>query len=130
MKAVLIGLLCLCCRAADVCDPAKLSGTYAVQLSGVTTISGTEKPATSLARIVFDGSGNLKGTASAMFTGFLLANPVTGTYEAHADCGLTWKLQDDSGAFQNFSGTLSPDLNRAQFRQTDPGGAQRGILLK
>ena len=41
-----------------------------------------------------------------------------------------WKLQDDSGAFQNFSGTLSTDGTRVQFKQTDPGGAQHGIMRK
>jgi hypothetical protein len=42
---------------------------------------------------------------------------------------LTWQLQDDSGAYQHFSGKLSPDLERASFRQTDPGGV-RGILAR
>src|SRR5207249_5086028 len=73
---------------------------------------------------------SVTGTASATFSGVLLGNPVTGTYEAKSDCSVIWKLQDDSGAFQNFSGTLSPDGTRVQFRQTDPGGAQRGIMEK
>jgi hypothetical protein len=117
-------------HAADYCDPVKLSGPYAFQLSGSTTISGEQKPTASIGRIVFDGSGRLSGTASAMFSGFLLGNPVTGTYEAKQDCSVTWKLQDDSGALQNFAGTLSPDLAQIQFRQSDPGGAQRGIMQK
>ena len=116
--------------AADVCNPKKLVGPYAFQLSGLTTISGTPKPTASLGRITFDGSGTVSGTASATFSGLLLGNPVTGTYEAKSDCSVTWKLQDDSGAFQNFSGTISPDGTRVQFRQTDPGGAQHGIMQK
>jgi hypothetical protein len=55
---------------------------------------------------------------------------VTGSYEAKSDCSVIWKLQDDSGGFQNFSGTLSTDATSAQFKQTDPGGAQRGIMKK
>ena len=117
-------------QAADVCNPTKLAGHYAFQLSGSTTISGAPKPTASLGLITFDGSGSLSGTASATFSGVLLGNPVTGTYEAKSDCSITWKLQDDSGGFQNFSGTLSPDGTRVQFRQTDPGGAQRGIMQK
>ena len=117
-------------HAADVCDPAKLAGPYAFQLSGPTTISGTPKPTASLGRIVFDGSSGVSGTASATFSGLLLGNPVTGTYEAKSDCSVTWKLQDDSGAFQNFSGTLSIDETRVLFRQTDPGGPQHGIMQK
>src|SRR5687767_700603 len=72
--------------AADVCNPANLIGPYTFQLSGTTTISGASKPATSLARVVFDGNGNVSGTASSMFEGFLLGNPVTGTYTAKPDC--------------------------------------------
>lgn len=116
--------------AADYCNPVNLVGPYAFQLSGSTKISGEEKPTASLGRIVFDGRGGLSGTASATFSGFLLGNPITGTYEAKQDCSVTWKLQDTSGAFQNFAGTLSADGARIQFRQSDPGGAQRGIMQK
>jgi len=116
-------------QAADVCNPAQLIGPYAFQLSGNTTISGTPQPTVSMGRIVFDGSGKLSGTSSAMFSGLLLGNPVTGTYEAKTDCTITWQLQDDSGAFQHFSGKLTPDLTRLPFRQTDPGGT-RGLMQK
>jgi hypothetical protein len=117
-------------QAADICNPADLIGPYAFQLSGTTDISGTPHSTASLGRIVFDGNGNLSGTASATFRGLLLGNPVTGSYEAKWDCSVNWMLQDDSGAFQHFSGTLSADGRRAQFTQTDPGGAQRGIMQK
>jgi hypothetical protein len=117
-------------QAADICNPTALAGPYAFQLSGSTTISGTPKSTASLGRIIFDGTGSVTGTASATFGGLLLGNPVTGSYEAKPDCSVTWKLQDDSGAFQNFSGTISTDGTRVLFRQTDPGGAQRGIMEK
>ena len=116
--------------AAGLCNPADLVGTYAFQLTGLTDISGTPRPTASLGRIVFDGRGNVSGTASATFSGLLLGNPVTGTYEAKADCSVTWQLQDDSGGYQHFSGTLSPDGTRVQFKQTDAGGAQRGIMKR
>jgi hypothetical protein len=79
------------------------------QLTGLTDISGTPRPTVSLGRLTFDGRGSLSGTASATFRGLLLGNPVTRSYESKSDCSITWKLQDDSGAFQNFSGTLSLD---------------------
>jgi len=127
---LLVLLLCAAAQGGDVCNPSDLLGPYAFQLSGSTTISGKPQPTASLGRITFDGSGSLSGTASVTFSGLLLGNPVTGTYEAKSDCSVTWKLQDDSGAFQNFSGTLSADGTRAQFRQSDPGGAQNGIMQK
>jgi hypothetical protein len=115
---------------AQVCDPVRFSGPYAFQIFGTTTISGDPKPATSLGRLIFDGHGKISGTSSTMFAGYLLGNPVTGTYELATDCTLTWKLQDDSGAFQSFSGTISPDLARGQFRQAGFGGPQRGTLTR
>ena len=126
----LIVLAVPCAQAADLCNPADMVGPYAFQLTGLTDISGTPKPTASLGRLVFDGSGNVSGTASATFSGLLLGNPVTGTYEAKADCSVTWQLQDDSGGFQHFSGKLSKDAARVQFRQTDAGGAQRGIMKR
>jgi hypothetical protein len=120
----------LAAQAADVCNPADLLGPYAFQLTGSTDIAGTPKPTASLGRIAFDGRGGLSGTASATFSGLLLGNPVTGSYEAKSDCSVIWKLQDDSGGYQHFSGTLSSDGSRLQFKQTDPGGAQRGIMRK
>ncbi len=120
----------LAAQAADVCNPADLVGPYAFQLTGLTDISGTPRPTVSLGRIVFDGHGSVSGTSSATFRGLLLGNPVTGNYEAKSDCSVSWALQDDSGAFQNFSGSLSSDGTSVQFKQTDPGGAQRGIMKK
>jgi hypothetical protein len=116
-------------HAADFCDPSKVTGPYAFQLSGSTSISGKPQPTVGLGRMVFDGSGKLSGTSSVTFSGLLLGNPVTGTYEVKPDCSITWKLQDDSGGFQNFSGKFTPDLKRAQVSQTDPGGTT-GVLQK
>jgi hypothetical protein len=120
----------LAAQTVNVCEPGKLEGAYGFQLSGRTTISGASKPVVSVGRLVFDGEGGLSGTSSANFAGYFLGNPVTGKYEAHKDCSITWSLQDDSGAWQPFSGTLTPDLLSARFRQNDPSGPQNGILQK
>jgi len=112
----------------DSCTLAALQGPYGFQLSGDTAITGDSKPVTALGRIMFDGDGAMSGYSSVMFGGFLLGNPVTGTYDAHSDCTVSWALQDDSGGFQHFSGTFTPDGKRVDFRQTDPGGAQHGIM--
>jgi hypothetical protein len=128
MRAFLL-LLPLALRA-QVCDPVKLIGAYGFQLSGTTTISGDPKSTTSLGRLVFDGHGNISGTSSTMFAGYLLGNPVTGTYELRTDCTITWKLQDDSGGWQNFTGSMNSDLSRATFRQPGLGGPHRGTLTR
>ena len=116
--------------AADLCDPNAPGGPYGFLLSGDTTITGETKPAASVGRVVFDGSGKLSGYSSVNFAGWFLGNPVTGTYEAQRDCSLTWSLQDDSGNLQHFRGTISTDGKRVQFSQTDRGGAQQGQMVR
>ncbi len=115
---------------ADVCDPKNIQGPYGVQLSGDTNISGDSKPVTNIGRIVLAEDGTISGYSTVMFAGFLLGNPVTGTYETHWDCTIAWSLQDDSGAFQHFSGVATSDGKRVHFSQTDPGGAQGGTMVK
>jgi hypothetical protein len=116
--------------SAQVCNPRDFQGVYGFQLSGTTTIAGDAKSVAGMGRLEFDGQGGISGTASVNFAGFLLGNPVTGSYQVASDCRITWSLQDDSGALQHFAGILSPDLQRGTFSQTDPGGAQRGTLAK
>ena len=115
---------------ADFCDPAALAGPYAFQLTGTTDIAGSPQPTASLGRLFFDGHGSLTGTASVAFRGLLLENPVTGSYEAKPDCTVVWKLRDDSGGFQNFSGTFSTDGTDVRFKQSDPGGVKQGTMKK
>ena len=80
--------------------------------------------------MVLAGDGAISGYSTVMFAGLLLGNPVTGTYEARSDCTISWSLQDDSGAFQHFSGVATTDGKRVHFHQTDPGGAQRGTMAR
>lgn len=122
--------LTLPAQEVNVCNPAKLQGAYGFQLSGQTTISGTSKPVAAIGRLEFDGNGGLTGQSSVNFDGYFLGNPVTGKYEANADCTLTWSLQDDSGAWQHFQGKMTPDLLAANFSQTDPGAAQNGTMQR
>jgi len=113
---------------AAVCDPKAFQGAYGFSLTGATTIGGPARPVAVVGRLVLDDSENLSGISSASFTGLILGNRVTGKYEAHSDCSVTWTLQDDSGNFQHFAGTMSADGGQVTFRQTDPGGAGNGIL--
>jgi hypothetical protein len=116
--------------AGDVCDPAIFPGPYGALLSGTTTISGELKPVAVVSRLVFDSSGKVTGTSSVNFAGLLLGNPVTGEYTLKDDCTLTWKLQDDSGNWQNFSGKVSLDVKHVTFGQTDPASPQRGTMVR
>ena len=133
MRYILLLLLLLpasVTHAADACYPTRFPGSYAFQLAGLTSISGKPQATTSLGRITFDDSGKVTGTSSVKLAGFLLGNPVTGSYEAKPDCTVTWQLQDDSGAYQHFSGRYTLDAIRVQFRQTDTGGIPNGIMIR
>jgi hypothetical protein len=128
--ALFVTVLVLPPAHASVCDPKGLHGAYGLSVTGSTTIGGPTRPVAVLGRLLFDDSGNVSGHVSASFTGLILGNLVTGKYEAHADCSVTWSLQDDSGGYQHFAGSMSVDGGRVGFRQTDRGGAQTGILLR
>jgi hypothetical protein len=130
---------CMPLAHAAVCNPAAFQGTYGFQLYGATTISGNSQPAVVVGRLVFDqsstvvgvsSSGMVSGISSVKFTGLLLGNPVTGTYEAKVDCSLSWSLQDDSGNSQHFQGTMNADGTRIAFRQSDPGGIPNGTMIR
>ncbi|HJT87494.1 MAG TPA: hypothetical protein VJ732_06550 [Bryobacteraceae bacterium] len=114
-----------------VCDAVHFAGgTYGFQLSGSPSISGSAKPAVAVGRIVLDAEGGLSGYSSLNFGGWYLGNPVSGTYQFQQDCSLTFRLQDDSGNFQNFAGSLSVDERNGNFQQTDAGANARGTLTK
>jgi hypothetical protein len=115
---------------AAVCNPNDFQGSYGFQLSGATTISGYPQPAASTGHLVLDGSGAVSGVSSVMIAGLLLGNPVMGMYQAKTDCSLSWSLQDDSGNWQHFQGTMSEDGRRITFRQSDPGGPSDGIMMR
>jgi hypothetical protein len=117
-------------NAAPACSEADIEGWYGLQLSGLVTISGAEAPVATLARVVSDGHGTVTGYSSVNFNGLLLGNPVTGTYEVRPDCTMFMSLQDDSGAFQHFSGTVAPGGEKVELLQTDAGTGERGIMEK
>lgn len=117
-------------RAADACRDDELEGPYGFLLSGQTAISGAATPVVSLGRIVLDDDGGVSGQASVHFNGLLLGNPVTGAYEVNSDCTMTMSLQDDSGAFQHFSGKVGPGGNQVDIHQTDPGAGARGVMRR
>jgi len=127
---IFLGVLNISAHAANVCSETEVQGPYGAQLSGVTRIAGTAKPAVSIARLVFNADKSVAGYSSVNFDGLLLGNPVTGTYEIKPDCTMSWSLQDDSGGFQHFSGIISPGGNRIEFRQTDPDTGQHGVMQR
>jgi hypothetical protein len=126
-------LICLlfCVPAfSQVCGNFDLSGAYGFQLSGTTTIAGNPKPMAAIGRLEFQRDGHITGTSSVNFGGLFLGNPVTGTYSAAADCSMSFDLQDDSGGWQHFRGTLAPGGAHGEFHQTDPGTGGRGAISR
>ena len=129
-RILLVAALAISALRADVCDPRKFGGTYGFLLYGETTISGTARPTASMGHLAFREDGSVSGYSSAHFAGILQGNPTTGKYETHDDCSVAWSLQDDSGAFQHFAGTMNPNGQRIVFRQSDPGGPTNGLMVR
>ena len=123
-------IIALSTAHAAVCDPKAFHGAYGFSLTGTTTIGGPARPVAVVGRVVVDDSGNLSGISSASFTGLVFGNRVTGKVLPQTDCTVTLTLQDETGNFQHFAGTVNAGSGRVVFRQTDPGGAQNGILLR
>ena len=65
-----------------------LVGPYAFQLSGTTTISGTPKTDCQLRPHCLGWKRQYEWDRIRNFSGLLLGNPVTGTYEAKWDCSI------------------------------------------
>jgi len=126
---ILMAMLSIACTA-DACNPRDFHGIYGFQLNGTTTIGSQPQPVVSVGRLDFDGTGGVSGVISLSFTGLYLGNPATGMYDSHEDCSMTWSLQDVSGNYQHFEGTLSEDAGNARFHQTDPGAPSQGTLVK
>jgi hypothetical protein len=131
VRAILIAAaLSLPLGAAGPCSTAAFAGSYGLRLWGTSTLSGSPTPFADLSRLLFDGEGGITGYSSVNFNGLLLGNPVTGAYEVNRDCTMSWSLQDDSGAFQHFTGTLFPNGSRVDLRQTDFGIDGHGAMLR
>jgi len=117
--------------AAQTCGRADVSGAYGFQLAGTTSIGADgPQPMVAIGRLVFDGQGGITGVSSADLAGYFLGNPVTGSYAFKSDCSLTFALQDDSGAFQHFTGLAKPGGASIDIRQTDPDTGERGVMEK
>src|SRR5438445_600480 len=130
---ILMALAMLPARAAYECNKQAISGPYGFQLSGMTTISGTSAPAVGIARIVFDGDGNISGYSSVNYNGLLLGNPVTGTYEVATDCAVHFRggirlhrdfRADASGAGRDVPISQVP-RHPGRRRQGNPGHPDR-----
>jgi len=115
--------------AAQVCGRDDVSGAYGFQLSGTTSIGADgPQPMVAIGRLVFDGQGGVTGVSSADLAGYFLGNPVTGSYTFKSDCSLTFALQDDSGAFQHFTGLAKPGGASIEIHQSDPDTGERGAM--
>jgi hypothetical protein len=131
LNCLLVLTLLVAARVATAaCDPKDFAGNYGFLLTGTTAIGGDARPVAVVGRLALDGWGTVRSTSSAAFTGIVLGSPATGTYEAQSDCSVRWALRDDSGNWQNFAGSMSDRGARVTFRQTDPGGAGNGLMLR
>src|SRR5512133_967696 len=91
---LLFALLLEARLAVAACNPKDFAGNYGFLLTGTTTIGGDARPVAVVGRLALDGWGGARSTSSAAFTGIVLGNPATGTYDAQSDCSVRWTLRD------------------------------------
>ena len=130
MILLCVSIFAVSVTKAETCDARVFQGAYGFSLTGTTNIGDRARPVAVLGRLVVDDSEHLRGVSSASFMGLVYGNRVMGTYQVQMDCTITWTFQDSSGGLQHFAGTITVDGGRILFRQTDPGGPERGIMLR
>jgi len=92
----------------------------------MTTISGTSDPVVGIARMVFDGDGNISGYSSVNFNGLLLGNPVTGKYEVATDCAMNWSCRTIRALSSTSAAALKPVRTGWSFIRQTPARAFAG----
>ena len=109
--------------ARAVCNNATLRGAYGMENTGRS--NGVLK--SSIDRVVFDGNGNLKGTAVKSVGGVLKKYTITGTYSVASDCsGSATFVNPKETRHVNFY--LDQANNGAFGIQTDAGRIESGAL--
>jgi hypothetical protein len=122
----------------QACSTTTLQGGYGAGTSGLINTSGnpndirikTFAPFAEAAYFLFDGHGNLSGSSTVDFAGFISPVTFTGTYTVNANC--TGSLTVDAGA----SGIVHRDLvivdagKEVEFVSTDPGVVIAGYMKK
>lgn len=120
------------------CSTAILRGGYGAGTTGLINTSGnpndirikTFAPFAEAAYFLFDGQGNLSGSSTVDFAGFVSPVTFTGTYTVNANC--TGSLTVDAGS----SGIVHRDLvivdagKEVEFVSTDPGVVIAGYMKK
>jgi hypothetical protein len=68
------------------CSVATLHGSFGVTFTGTANTPGGPSQRGGIARVVFDGRGNLVGKASSVADGAVFLRTFAGTYTVAADC--------------------------------------------
>ena len=112
-------------KASDALCPlgnATLRGTY--MLRGEGTIVGVG-PVTVVGWLTYDGKGNVvNASMTASVNGVISTFPISGPYTVSSDCAGSVT----SGGHYNF--VVSPDGNRVNWIQTDPGTVVSGTEVR
>jgi hypothetical protein len=102
---------------------ATLRGTY--MLRGEGTIVGVG-PATVVGWLTYDGKGNVVNSSmTASVNGVISRFTISGPYTVNSDCSGSTEL---SGGHYDF--VVSPDGNRVNWIQTDPGTVSSGTEVR
>ncbi len=76
--------------------------------------------------VTYDGAGNLSGSYTGSFGGFIASAPFTGTYTVNSDCTYSDEFTPGGNFFLHSAGTISAD---GMFQEIHYIDADAGIVL-
>src|SRR5262245_24680072 len=142
--------------AVTGCTDAWLTGSYGMHFLGKTApavatgVAGVEMPskltesalqlsqegkdssasAVGIARLKFDGYGNISGYSGINLQGSWLQANISGRYTVDAECTASLSFTSAAGTVQNFSAVIAGQGDSVFFIQTDAGTGVSGLLKK
>jgi hypothetical protein len=115
------------------CKLSDLNGAYVIDLEGANPAAGSNPagPFRRAGRLIADGAGNFTANSLANYSGQLVREIFSGTYNLDASCNLTLSYDygsGDSAVSVSLSGALSGAGYDAMLVVTTPGWTASGTL--
>ena len=111
-------------EAGSKCTVATLKGNYVYAQDGFNIAGDTAAQRTPFAQIgreIFDGKGNMTGTASASLNGTVVHSTYAGTYAVNPDCSGTVTFTDNLSQTFHYDIFIKDGGREFVFVQTDAG---------
>ncbi len=121
----------------SACSLATLQGTYGFSEQGtyvgkIALFPPGPFPVALAGIITYDGAGNLSGTYTGSFGGYIASAPFTGTYNVDSDCSYSDQFSPGPGLTLHTAGSISGEgmFQEIHYMDTDAGIVLSGTSWK